>query len=63
VHKVARFAVAQIADCLGWSRPVSRERAIPLSPSPISSSDPWIEFSFLLVVAGLILLNLLVREG
>ena len=33
-----------------------------LSPPPVNSADPWMELNLLLVVAGLILLNLLLRE-
>jgi hypothetical protein len=33
-----------------------------VGPPSIGPSDPWIEFSFLAIVAGLVLLNLLLRE-
>jgi hypothetical protein len=33
-----------------------------LSPPSVAPSDPGIEFSFLAIVAGLVLLNLLLRE-
>lgn len=46
----------------GRSCPFPRERATLLGPSPVPPSDPWIELNFLLVVAGLVLLNLLLRQ-
>lgn len=43
-------------------RPTAEEcRIILFNPPPPIPSESWVEFNFLLIVAGLVLLNLLLR--